>query len=170
MNKSKLGGILSMAVMILAGLVLLFKPGEALETAGRIIGIALLVYGIISIVGYLVLKSGNEQSAGELIWGIVAAVAGIIIMIGPKFLIDIFPMVMGVLIAASGVRNLIRAISVKRAGGSGWGTLILLSIITVLLGVLVFFNPFKTMTVLVRIIGAILLYNGIVGLIAAIKS
>ena len=45
----------------------------------------------------------------------------------------------------------------------GWKPAAILSAVSIVLGVLVFANPFSTITVLARIAGIILMYNGISG-------
>ena len=166
----KAGNLLGVIVMIIAGIIMIISPGDTLTTAAKILGIALIVYGIIAAAAFFLQKDKEQRSVVKLIYGIVAAVVGIIVLASPQFLIDIFPIVVGVIIAVSGAANLVRTLRVKKNGGSGWQILLVLSLVTIALGILIFANPFGSMSTLIRVIGVILVYNGVVGLIAGIKS
>ena len=76
----------------------------------------------------------------------------------------------GIVILLAGVYNLSRALEVQKAGGGAGTALLVLSLVTIVLGVLTMFNLFRPENVLIRILGAVLVYNGLVGLIAGAKG
>ena len=63
-----------------------------------------------------------------------------------------------------------KALEVKQEGGKGWGILLALSLLTIALGVLIYVNPFKVQAALVIMVGAVLIYNGVLGIIAAVQE
>ena len=66
-----------------------------------------------------------------------------------------------------GVDNLLTALSIRSAGGAGWGVMLALSALAILSGLFICSNPFGVQRTLLRVIGAVLVYNGVVGLFGA---
>ena len=167
MRKSKINTIVSMLVMIAVGAFLLIRPGDTLTTAVRIFGIALLVIGAVGIASQLLKK--DERNVIGLIISAAEAIAGVIIA-SPAFVVSLFPIVVGVIVALYGLSDLITALNMKKEDIGAWKLALILSTITIILGVILFMNPFQTMTTLVRIIGVVLVYKGITGLFIWLKA
>ncbi len=102
--------------------------------------------------------------------GCVAVVAGLVVILAPNLLTQVFRFVAGILVAFSGILNLVKALEARKEGKKGWQILLALSIIAIAMGVLVFINPFRAESTLVILVGAVLIYNGILGIIAAIQE
>lgn len=168
MNRSKLSTVLSIIAVLIAGIILVAAPGSTLITAAKILGTALIVFGVIRVVFYFLQKDKDKRSLLSLLYGFVGIVAGILIFAAPTFLINLFPVIAGIIIAVSGLADLIRSLRIRKLGGSNWVLFFILSLLTIAFGALIMFNPFESMTTLIRVIGVILIYDGIVGLIAAI--
>ena len=167
MKKSKINTIVSMFVMIAVGAFLLIRPGDTLTTAVRIFGIALLVIGAVGVASQLLKK--DDRSVIGLIISAAEAIAGVIIA-SPAFVVSLFPIVVGVIVALYGLSDLITALNMKKEDIGAWKLALILSTITIILGVILFMNPFQTMTTLVRIIGVVLVYKGITGLFIWLKA
>ena len=75
--------------------------------------------------------------------------------------ISIIPVVVGVGVIFNGALNLAQALELRRSGYANWGVSLALAIVTVLLGLIMVFNPFSTMEMLVAAIGGVILYNGL---------
>lgn len=168
MKKSKLASILIAVIMIAVGVILFARPGETLTTVLRIFGAALLVVGGIGIISLIVRKDQKASPVEFLIPGL-EAVAGLIILAAPQIVVTPFPIVIGAIIALYGLSDVYDAFR-RRKNGEPWQTPLILSVITVVLGLLVLFHPFGTMTVLVRIIGAVLVYQGAIELYLRLKA
>ena len=147
-------------LMIVLGLLLLFWPGHVMTTAVKIVGIALLIGGAITAFSW---HRGRGAGVGiiRLAEGILMAVGGLVLLFAPKLLISILPVLLGLVIIVNGGINLIQALDLRRQGYSRWGFSMALAVLTILLGLLILFNPFSTMEMLVAAIGGIILYNGI---------
>lgn len=164
----KLSPVVSALIMIIAGVLLFVYPATSLLAAVRLLGVAVLLYGAFGLVANLSRKSG-ERSVLALAYSAIVAILGIIIIASPDFIISVFPIVAGVLIAISGVESLMKALSLKKSGDAQW-TLLILSLITIAFGILIFANPFGTQATLVRVFACGLVYDGVVNLIAGVKS
>ena len=173
MRQSKLVHLFEMLIVCAVGLYLVINPGEAWRTAVLILGIALTACGAIAIIASLFMFRKEEQkkrAAGIVASGVFALAAGIVLLVlGPDRLGSILGKVAGVLIAFSGILNLVKAFDSKKAGSKGWPVLLALSVLTILLGVVVFIGLFGISAVhtIVVILGIVLMYNGVLGIIAA---
>ena len=147
-------------IMIVLGLLLLLWPGHVMTTALTILGIALLAGGIVSIVSWYRGRM-RDVSFLTLAQGILLTVGGIVVLANPKFLISIVPLAVGVIVVINGIVNLAQALDQRRDGYDRWIVSLALAAGTLALGLLMVFNPFSTMEILVAAIGAVILYNGI---------
>lgn len=149
---------------IVLGLVLAIWPGHVMTTALTILGIALLVGGALLIYSWY-RGRGRSSSVITLAEGIVMAVAGLIVLVAPKLLISIVPFAVGAIITLNGIYNLAQALDQRKARYNRWSLSLAMAILTIVLGLLIMFNPFSTMEVLVVAIGVIIIYNGVSNLL-----
>ena len=157
-------GIVLSVLMILIGLLLAIWPGHVMTTAMKILGIALLVGGGLLIYSWYSGRN-RDSSVITLSEGIVLALAGILVLVAPKFLISIVPLAVGGLIALNGFFNLAQALDQRREQYTRWTASLAMAILTIVLGLLIVFNPFSTMEMLVVAIGIIIIYNGVSNLL-----
>ena len=159
LNPDDKHGMLLSILMVVIGLVLMLWPGHVMTTTLKILGIALLAGGVISIASWY---RGRMQdvNVSTLALGILLALAGIFVLAAPKFLISIVPVAVGLVVVFNGIFNLAQALDQRREGYSRWIVSLTLAILTLVLGLLIVFNPFSTMEMLVMAIGAVILYNG----------
>ena len=174
MRQTKLLHIFEMLLICGLGLTLVLYPRKSWETALVILGFALLAGGIIAVGYYLLIlrkRENPDQSAMMVcIAGLVAAALGVIIIVKPSLFNRLFQAAAGILVAFSGILNLVKAIDMKKDGGKGWPVLLVLSLITIALGVLIFINPFTAQKTLVILVGCVLIYNGVLGIVTAIQE
>ena len=152
--------VLLSVLMIVIGLVLILWPGHVMTTTLRVLGIALLIGGVICAVSWY---RGRMKGVGflTLAEGILLAVVGIVLLSAPKVLVSIVPVAVGIVVAVNGVINLAQALDLKREGYDRWPGSLALAVLTIVLGLLVVFNPFSTMEMLVMALGIVILYNGV---------
>lgn len=174
MRQSKVLHLFEMLIVCAVGLYLIINPGEAWKTAVLILGIALTACGAVAIlVSVFMYRKENQKkrALGITAAGVIALAAGLFILImGAARLEGILSKVAGVLIAFSGILNLVKAFDSKKAGSKGWPVLLGLSILTIALGVVVFTGLFGFSAVhsVVVVLGIILIYNGVLGIISAV--
>ena len=162
--KSKFTNILKLIIIVALGLVLIFYPGQTLDTAVKALGIVIIVAGVVALISSLTQKDKNAYVTFQLIGAIIGIVAGIIVLTNRGLVISIFPVLTGVGIAIYGAFGIAQAMTFRRFYTTGWQVPILFSFITVGVGVLIAANPFSTMNTIVRIVGIVLVYNGVVGI------
>ena len=148
-------------VMVALGLVLFLWPGKTLELAARILGVALLVGAAICGVSWYRDRHKVNRDYGTLALGIIALVAGIIVLAAPKGVITLLPKLIGLAVVVNGVLNLAQALDLRRMGGGSWTSSMVMAVITIAAGLFLLFFAFGAMKVAVMVIGGILVYNGV---------
>lgn len=161
---SKLGSITSFIVMIILGVILFAISSTALITLIRVTGIFLLVIGGLKILSYALTEEKTLSMHCQVVVAVVIAVAGLVVLLNPAFVISLFPIFMGIIIALAGAMNLMRSFDLKKAGYEKWYVMLILSMITICFSVLILANPFSTMELLVKIVGVSLVYSGTYGI------
>ena len=148
-------------LLIILGLVLLLFPGMTLTLIVRLGGIALIAGGLNALGAWPRSRYEAGPSNLDKVGGVLAVLAGLFLVIRPQSLINFFPKAAGILIILGGIYNLLKALASKRAGYDKWTAGMLMALVTVALGVYLVARPFSTMELIVRILGGILIYNGL---------
>lgn len=154
--------ILSSAILcLLLGIVLVAYPNTSLTLVCRAVGVIVLITGLGFVFGYL--KSGRKAWYGkvELVFGSIFAVLGGFIVLYPLGIISIIPIVFGILLIYHGLSNMKQAFELHKYKDRGWWFPVLIAASTIVLGGVIMKNPFDTIEVLMRIIGACLIYDGL---------
>lgn len=166
-DELKKGIILRSIVMAVAGITLLLYPEMTQNTIAYIIAVVFVINGIIHIIGYFRNASKSEDGFNSYSSGLVVGILCIVFAaLISKVLIRIIPIVLGLIVLFSGLVKLQQAVEIIRMKREGWIGIMIMSVITIIVGLLAVFNPFKTGSLLLRIIGAGLLFGGITDLIS----
>ena len=153
--------ILSSAILCIAlGILLVAYPNTSLIFVCRAVGVIVLITGLGFVLGYL--KTGKAFWYGkiELVFGSTFVILGGFIILRPLGLISIVPIVFGVLLIYHGIANVRQAFELHQYKDRGWWLPVLIAASTIVLGVVIMRNPFGTIELLMRIIGACLIYDG----------
>ena len=144
-------------ILFILGLILIFVPGGIITTVIRVFGLVIIVLGIFGIMN----GTKNKQNNTELIYGVLIAVLGVVIVSNPEVIASIIPFILGVCIT---LRSLLRlqVVSNMKKNSDDYLKPLIINIITLILGVTLIFNPFKGAETLIRIIGIFLIvYSGL---------
>ncbi len=161
-KKFKINSILTAILTIALGVVLIVKPGDSLHVACVIIGAVLGLTGIISILTYIFRKDNSLVAYFGLISGIVVTLIGAWILISPDKLLNLVPILMGIIIIVHGIRDLQQAVTLCKGHYGKWWVALIFGLITTAAGVFLIVNPFgQKLDSLVMILGFILLFDGV---------
>lgn len=152
--------VLLSILYVLLGLVLLIWPATVMDMLCYLTGGILLLYGVFAIVGFCRAEMRTAGSFLTLLLGIVAAAVGAVLLLQPALFQSILTIILGIYILIDGLLNLMRTLELRRMEHRGWTIYLVLSLITVVLGLVVVFRPMLAGTALVQLIGASLLYSG----------
>ena len=152
MAKKKDNGLLASILYIIIGALLIIFRNEMLSWAMTIGGIFFLVFGVLELI------------KKNWIGGAVSIIIGIVILILGWAVVDIVLLVLGILLAIKGV------VALFAAFGSKQNKLIKIvsAVLTVVVGLLVAFGNVAAWMVILA--GAMLIVDGVVGLIAGLKK
>lgn len=156
-------------VYVALGLVLLFFPDLTTSLICTVAGFLLLAYGVVSIISFFAGSNGGFVFQFELVVGLFAAILGGLFLFKPHMLLSILPVIFGLYILVDGLTNLKRGMDMRSYGYAGWTATLVMAVVSMVLGGVILWNPFSTHLLLVRIIGASFLYEGVVDLWATHK-
>jgi uncharacterized membrane protein HdeD (DUF308 family) len=149
----------SLAYVVL-GLVLLLFPDLTTSLICTAVGLLLLAYGVSAGLSFFAGSGGGYRSQLDMVLGGFAAILGVLFLLKPHTLLSVLPIIFGLYILIDGFLNLKRGLDMRSYGYAGWTTTLVLSVVSVVLGAVILWNPFSTHLLLVRIIGASFLYEG----------
>lgn len=152
------------AIMAIFGIAAIVNPEITLKTVTRFFGIIILMSGI-----FLVILTKSKSNNLPDFWfyeGIVNITIGLLFVLFPAFVTNIFIIIIGLFALIIGIKNLWVLLKTKQE-------LLILGIIrnTILIGfgLLFLFVPFKGAQVIINIIGIFALFYGVITLYAAYK-
>ena len=144
-------------IMMIFGLILLFKPEQTINLISNLIGCIVLLMGIFSIFKFLKFKTDLD-----IIYGIFTIVLGLILLLNPGTIISILPIILGIYFIINGVSKLRYAIDIKKYNGKNYFIPLLISILIIACGVTFVVNPFKGAIYIVQVIGIfIIIYSSL---------
>ena len=166
MNEFKSRRTWTSLISIGLGLVLFLYPGGTIYFLCRLLALCLIAVGAVSVLQQLTDKRYPGAAAGIFAaWGAVLIVLGIILMTNYKALASVIPFIIGIGIFVNGVIGAVNSNSMRKMDLPGWFGRMVLSALMIVLGVVIFTNPFSTAHILVMAIGVSLIFTGISSLI-----
>lgn len=146
--------------LIVAGLVFLIWPQGALALICRLLGFALLVYGIILLLRYL-RRQGNTPGTGSLVLSIILFILGIVITVSPFFLVRISGTLLAVFFLGYGLFSLVRQIRMDVPRTGRWFFCMAGAVFELIIGILLLAAPVTASSLVLRIIGVVFLYAAV---------
>ena len=161
LKRLKTNVMISSALCIVIGIVLVVWPDLTMEIACLAIGAVLLIVGIMRLVSYFTARDGSVYSQMNLIFGIVLVVVGTLILWQWDKVLGIVPIIVGIVIVIHGINDLRQALVLHKNKYDRWWVAMILGLLTVILGVLLILNPFAALDTVVILIGIFLIFDGV---------
>ena len=161
LKKLKTNVMISSLLCIVIGIVLVIWPDLTMEIACLAIGAVLLVGGIIRLISYFTARDGSVYSQMNLIFGIVLIVVGGLILWQWDKVLEIVPIIVGIVIVLHGINDLRQAYTLFKNKYDKWWVAMILGLLTAAFGVLLILNPFAALDTVVILIGIFLIFDGI---------
>ena len=158
--------LISSVCLSILGLLLIFESETVIVSISYIIGAILIAMGVLGAMRYFY---AEIKSIIDIVYGFVTVILGIVVILHPNAIATLIPYIMGVLIIVSSVTKMQYAITLNRYKNKMWKSSLIISIITLLFGLLLVFNPFAATKFVLKIVGWIILVYGVLDLISTIR-
>ena len=170
MRIARAGYIVMSVVFCAVGVLFITLPEHSAVMIGRALGAAMIVFGIVKLVGYFSRDLFRLAFQYDLEFGILLIALGIISLLRTGNVIDFICMTMGVAILADGLFKIQISVDARRFGIPSWWTVLLLAIAAGGVGLLLIFRPWESVQVLTVLLGIALLAEGILNLCVAVST
>lgn len=166
MKNLKWNMLLLSALYVVLGLVLLFWPEMVLGAICILIGGLVAGTGVFQLVRFFVARERLLFAPLTLITGLISLGLGVFLLLRSDVILTALPLVFGLFVVFDSVVRLQNAWELRRVGISSWKGIFGMGMISVVLGLVVLFNPFATVQALVMGIGVILIVEGFMNLLS----
>ena len=160
----KSGTMLLSIAYIVIGLLLLVMPQTSLLWICYAFGAVVLITGIVCLIQYARIRGTGFTAPFMLVGGVITAGLGIFTLAKPQVVASFLPVVFGIFILVDGVSRVGTAIDLAKRKGQKWWVLLLLSVVSVGLGVLLVLHPFDAAVSVVMVCGILLIVEGALNL------
>ena len=158
-KKLFVSSIISSVVLLVVGFFLVLRPASTLSLISYVLGGILVIIGTTSLVNYY--KDKKSVSTFELIYGAISLIAGLVLILNPKALASLIPFVLGVWIVISSLKKLKYIWDINDSKNKSWTTSLVITIIMLVLGIILIFNPFEGAVAITRMIGVFVIIYAI---------
>lgn len=170
MRIAKTGYIIISAVFCIAGILFIARPELSVKIIGRGLGIAMILFGCIRLVGYFSRDLFRLAFQYDLEFGILLIALGVIVFIRSPNVMNFIFIALGIAILADGLFKVQIAMDSKRFGIAAWWLILLLAVLTGFVGLLLVFRPVESAHVLTMLLGVSLMAEGILNLCVVVST
>ena len=162
-KKMSITSVIFSLLFIFTGIFLLLKPETAINIVCYVLGVILVLWGVVSVIQFFSDKNSTSYLSLSFIFGAFVFIFGIIILIKPSIIASIVPLLLGVWMVINGVTKLSYSLSIYKASKNILS--VVGSILIVIFGITLIFNPFEGAKGLTQIIGIALIVYSVLDLI-----
>ena len=167
---AKAGYLVLSLVFCGAGVLFIVKPELSAMVISRALGAAMIVFGLIKLVGYFSKDLFRLAFQYDLGFGLLLIALGILVLAKPAGVLDFIFVALGIAILADGLFKVQIAVDSKRFGISTWWLTLVLAMVTGVVGLALVFRPWDSARLLTALLGAALLAEGILNLCVAVST
>lgn len=153
--------ILEALVLGVLGVIMIMYPDAITKAIFYVVGIFLMVKGIYKVINFFAMHSKTDFYNNDLLYGVIALVFGVLIVVLYERLKDVIGIIVGVWIIYSALVRMNTAIKMHAAGLKQWFYVFLLAAIMLALGIYAIIN----FDILPAILGWVLVAAAIVSVI-----
>ena len=140
LKKSGITAIIESTVFAILGIVLICQPETVMAIIAYIIGGIFIAVGVIKILNYISEKGKNDLYNYELVYGIMAAVVGLVVIIHHASINQIFGIIIGIWIIYSSVVRFSSALKLKTLNNNIWIYALAIAVIMFICGLYMTLN------------------------------
>ena len=156
-------------LMLILSLCLIFMPFSSAVSIIWMFGIFTIVDGIVHMISYFNTDVDNRIANFEFAEGIMEILSGILIFISAEYLVMFMPVMIGVWIIVKSIVKMQIALNMRNSEESSWVLVLILSIITLLIGIFIILNPLpEFVTLTITALGVLLAIYEIINILEAV--
>jgi len=163
LKKIKWQNYLIAAILIFVGIFFVAAPSDSLIIVCRVIGALLLVAGIVALIVYF--SGGMIFGSYAFLLGITLSCIGVYFLIRPNVVSNILTIVFGIAVMIDGFIKIQDAVDCARAKVKNWWILLIVSVLTIALGVFILLDPFTSQEALMIYAGVSLIVDGVLDIV-----
>lgn len=159
-SKNKLVYLVISLIMVILGICAVAHPEGSAELVCSAVGIALII-GAVLILRYL---SAQQKSLGLQLLSAIAAVLiifGIFMLFHPDWIVAMLHAMLGLGILVDGIFKIIKALEARAFGLEKWWLVLSFALMTCIFGLLLLFDPFGGVKLLMTFAGIFLIAEGL---------
>ncbi len=170
MRVAKIGYVIMSVVFCVVGILFMVWSDVSTVALGYALGGAMIVFGIIKMVGYFSKDLFRLAFQYDLELGIVLTVLGIIVLAKPFDVMNFIFIAMGIAILTDSLFKAGIAYDAKRFGITVWWMILALAIVSGVIGVMLIIRPWESARMLTVLLGISLLSDGVLNLCVVIST
>ena len=170
MRVAKTGYILMSVLFCALGVLFIARPDRSLAALGKVLGIAMIAFGVFKLVGYFSRDLFRLAFQYDLEFGILLIALGAVILLKPEGALDFIFAALGIAIFSDGLFKVQIALDSKKFGIRSWWLIAALALVTGGIGLALVFRPWESGVLLTELLGASLLCEGVLSLCVALST
>ena len=170
MKIAKIGYIVLSALFCAAGILFIVAPELSVSIIGVCIGIAMILFGIVKLIGYFSKDLFRLAFQFDLEFGILMIILGVIVLFHPRNLMAFICVALGISILLDGLFKIRIAMDSRQFGIKSWWLILSLAIVTGVIGVFLILDSVIGSWALSVLLGLTLLLEGMLNLYTVIST
>lgn len=162
-KKMNTTSIIFSIIFIILGAFLISMPDYAIKLVSYALGIIFIILGLVAVVDFFSDRDSQDFLNFNFVIGVFSLIFGLIIMAKTEVIASIIPLLLGVWMLINGVIKLSYSLSLNNKENALIS--IIVSILIIILGILLIFNPFDGAQALVQILGIEIIVYSVLDLV-----
>lgn len=154
---------------VVIGLIMLLAPVFVNNLICYLVGTLCLILGGLFIYTYISSEMYGPLAYGFLVIAISLIVMGVFIITDPITFASVIPFIAGVILVVDAFTKLQSASGLKRYHYEKWWTILVAGLVLFVAGIILILNPFESLTLFIRILGIILIFDSGSSLLTALN-
>lgn len=167
---AKAGYIVMSLVFCAAGVACIVNPGLSAAVIGRVLGVAMILFGAVKLVGYCSRDLYRLAFQYDLGFGLLLIALGVLVLLRPAEVRDFLLTALGIAVLTDGLYKVQIAVDAKRFGVSAWWLTLVLAVAAGTVGLALVFRPWDSVRLLTALLGAALLAEGVLNLCVTVST
>ncbi len=157
--------IITSMVLLVIGVLLLFKSEDTIIALSYILGTMLVILGIVAIFNFFKESSANLFNDLNIVYGFISIILGVLIIMNPTVIATFIPFVVGIAIFINSALKLTYSLEAKNNEDDIWKSSLVMAVISAVCGIIILFHPFQTSLAVFKLIGAFICIYAVLDII-----